>query len=235
MWSSVPFLGFLTLKGAELPEMNMEEEKIKSGNLKGEILICFLCIFMGGAAECTLAQWASGYIEKCVGLYKIWGDIIGVAVFSLLLGVGRTLYAKYGKNILNVMLLGMIGAAVCYLVASLSFNSTIGLTACVITGLCVSMLWPGTLIYVGERIKNAGVYIYALMAAGGDMGAALGPQLMGIISDRLSVIPQAVKIADLFNITAEQLGMRGGLLLSTLFPAIGIVTVILLKLKSKAN
>ena len=77
---------------------------------KKELWLCFLAIFLGGASECTMAQWSSSYLEKAIGLPKIWGDVFGVALFSMALGLGRTLYAKYGKNAEKILFLGAIGA-----------------------------------------------------------------------------------------------------------------------------
>ena len=71
------------------------------------------------------------------------------------------------------------------------------------------MLWPGTLIYAEEKITGLGVAAYALLAAGGDLGASVAPQLVGIISD-----------------TA---GMRAGILSASLFPICGIVLIIFTK------
>ncbi len=65
-----------------------------------------------------MSQWCSGYIESALDIPKVWGDIFGVAFFAL--GLGRSLYAKIGKNIEKVILLGVIGATLCYLVAALS-------------------------------------------------------------------------------------------------------------------
>ena len=123
----------------------------------------------------------------------------------------------------------MLGSSVCYLVASLVLNNAVGVVACAMTGIFTSMLWPGTLIYVEEKFENVGVAVYALMAAGGDMGASVAPQLLGIISDKFKVTDVALEISHIFNITIEQVSMRAGLLVSGLFPIIGVICVILMK------
>ena len=43
------------------------------------------------------------------------------------------------------------------------------------------MLWPGTLILMEEKIPAVGIAGYALMAAGGDFGASIAPQTLGIV------------------------------------------------------
>ena len=230
LWSLVPLSAFIMFRKAELPEIGHSDNELKKEKSMGMgVFLCVICIFLGGAAECTMAQWASGFIENALSIPKLLGDILGVAVFATLLGLGRTVYAKYGKNVLNVMLWGMTGAAICYFVAGISLNPVISLCACILTGICVSMLWPGTIICVGEKIPAAGVAIYALMAAGGDMGASVAPQLVGIVSDKISLSNFALELSELLHISAEQLGMRMGLLVSTAFPLLGVLVVICLK------
>ncbi len=230
LWSIVPFIAFLMFLKAKLPPMehpDVEKKETKIFN-KG-IILCTLCIFFGGAAECTMSQWASGFIENAIGVPKIYGDVIGVALFAALLGTGRTLYSRYGKNIINILLFGMLGSCVCYFMASLALSPAVGIIACALTGIFTSMLWPGTLIYVEEKFENVGVAIYALMAAGGDMGASVAPQLLGIISDKFGLTSFALKLSDMFNITIEQVSMRAGLLVAGLFPVVGVLCILCMK------
>ena len=187
-----------------------------------ELWLCFLAIFLGGASECTMAQWSSSYLEQAMNIPKIWGDVFGVALFGLTLGLGRTLYAKYGKNAEKILFLGAIGATVCYLTAALTNIPLLGLIACGLTGFCVSMLWPGSLIIASERIPTGGVFLYAMMAAGGDLGASAGPQLVGVITDGIAASAGGVNLAQTLGITVEQLGMKCGMLLGMLFPLVGI-------------
>ncbi len=228
--TAVPLLAFILLLRARLPELKTPE-KI-SGTLeflrKKELWICVLAIFLGGASECTMAQWCSSYIEASFGIDKVWGDIFGAALFALTLGIGRTAYAKKGKNIENVLLLGGIGATVCYITASISPIPIIGLLACGLTGLCVSMLWPGSLIAVSDRIPTGGVFIYAMMAAGGDLGASVAPQLVGVVTDAVTVNSTCINIAADLGMSAEQLAMKIGLLVGMLFAACGIVVYFLM-------
>lgn len=229
-WSIVPLTAFLMFLKSKLPEMNDFGETQKQTKIfsKG-IVLCAVCLFFGGAAECTMGQWASGFIENAIGIPKVYGDIIGVAFLAALMGMGRTLYSKYGKKIINILLFGMLGASICYLAASLSLSPVVGITACALTGLFTSMLWPGTLIYLEEKFDNVSVAVYALMAAGGDMGAAVAPQMVGILSDKFGVTNPALKISEIFHISAEQVGMRAGLLVAGFFPIAGLLCVLCMK------
>ncbi len=236
LWSIAPLTAFIMFSKAKLPKMEVGSvNSKKSGLFSKGVLLCALCIFMGGAAECTMSQWASGFIENALGVPKLWGDTVGVVFFAVLLGTGRTLYSKYGRNIINFMLFGMVGATACYIVAGACMNPVIGVIACAVTGLCTCMLWPGTLIYVEEKIADVGVAIYAFMAAGGDLGASVGPQMVGVVSDTVSVSDFAQNASAILGISAEQVGMRAGLLSAAVFPLVGIFVILYMKRYFKEN
>ena len=224
IFTLVPLTAAIFFAGAKLPEMKTPEKA--SGALhylkNKELWLCIFAIFLGGAAECTMSQWSSGYIETALGIPKVIGDIFGVALFGLMLGLGRTLYAKKGKNIEKVLLLGAIGASVCYLVAALSPIAAVGLIAAALTGFCTSMLWPGSLIIAEKRVPLGGVFIYAMMASGGDLGASVVPQLLGIVTDAVSESAFAARLGESLSLSAEQIGMRCGMLIAAIFPIIAI-------------
>ncbi len=230
LFSIVPLIAFFMFLKANLPRMNrMEGERKQTKLFNKGIVLCLLCIFFGGAAECTMSQWASGFIEHAIGVPKVYGDVIGVAMFAVLMGTGRMLYSKYGKKIINVLLYGMLGACVCYFAAGLVLSPIVGVIACALAGIFTSMLWPGTLIYVEEKFDNVGVAIYALMAAGGDMGASVAPQLLGIVSDKFKLTDIAVKLAEVFSISTEQVSMRAGLFVAGFFPLAGVICILCMK------
>ena len=221
----IPLCSAILFFGAKIPEVKKPEQA--SGAIKAmknpTLWFCFFCIFLGGASECTMAQWCSGYLEKAVGIDKIFGDIFGVAIFGLTLGLGRTLYAKIGKNIEKVLFFGAIGATACYLIATLSPIPIIGLVACALTGFCVSMLWPGCLIVMENKLPGSGVVSYAMMAAGGDLGASVGPQLVGVITDGVIAYGGADSLASSLGMSVEALGMKAGMLIGSLFPLAAII------------
>ena len=220
----IPFVSFILFSKSEIPQMETQEKVsgVLSYLKNGGLWLCVIAIFLGGASECTMAQWCSGYLEQALSIPKVWGDVFGVAVFGLTLGLGRTLYSKIGKNLSRVLLFGGIGATICYFLAAVSNVPIIGLLACGLTGFCTSMLWPGCLVGASDRFPNCGVFIYAMMAAGGDLGASVGPQLVGVVTDFVLTHPQSVKIAESLNLLPEQMGMKLGMLVGMLFPLIGI-------------
>lgn len=227
----VPILSLFLYAGVEFPRLETPERV--SGVLdlmrNSGLWLCVAGIFLGGAAECVMAQWSSGYLEQVMGIPKVWGDIFGVALFSVMLGMGRTLYSKYGRSIERFLLLGAIGAAICYFVAAVSNVALIGLIACALTGFCTSMLWPGSLIAASDRFPTGGVFIYALMASGGDLGASIGPQLVGVITDAVAGNVHTAELAARLALSPEQLGMKLGLLVGMLFPLAAIFVFLRLR------
>jgi len=224
LFTVIPLTAALLFSRAEIPKTETPErvsgviEQLKNKKL----WLCFFAMFLGGASECTMAQWSSGYLESALGIPKLWGDIFGVALFGLMLGLGRTLYAKFGRNVSKVLFAGSVGAAVCYFVAAISNVPVLGLIACAFTGFCTSMLWPGSLIVASSRFPSGGIFIYAMMAAGGDLGASVVPQLVGIVADTVMATPRSAAFALQLGLTGEQLGMKTGMLTGMLFPLVAI-------------
>ncbi|MBQ6809193.1 MAG: MFS transporter [Clostridia bacterium] len=230
-WALVPLICFVLYNIVPLPEMNLSHSansKSKSSQKFG-LALCVMCIFLGSAAENTMTNWISGFMENALKIPKAVGDILGMAAFAVLLGLTRTAYAKYGKNISTVLLGGMIGASFCYVTVGFSSNPIISIIACVLTGIFTSMLWPGTLIMMEENFPNIGVAAYALMAAGGDFGASVAPQMMGIIVDSVSASSWAAELSTTLAMTPDQIGMKTGMLISAIFPILGTFLLIYIK------
>lgn len=226
----LPISSIILFSGASVPKLATIESVSGAGKLlKNPMLwFCVLAIFFGGAAEQVMQQWSSSYLEQALSIPKIWGDILGMALFAAFLGLGRTLYSKFGKNIGKILVLGAISAGVCYVVAALTNVAVIGLLTCAFTGFCVSMLWPGSLIVSAERITTGGVFIFAMMASGGDLGAAIGPQISGVVTDLVIASPTLNSIGQSLSLSPETLGMKAGILIGALFSLAAIPFMILI-------
>ena len=61
-----------------------------------------------------------------------------------------------------------------------------------------------------------------MMAAGGDLGASVGPQLIGIITDLALENSTLLSLAQKTSLMPEQLGMKLGMLVGMLFPLVAI-------------
>ena len=225
VYTLVPLSAFILFAGVKIPHLNEKGENKKSTRkqYKGLLALCVIAIFLGGATECTMAQWSSGYLERVLSVSKTVCDILGVAMFGAMLGLGRTLYAKLGGRISGILLISSIGAAICYLVVALCPIPAISIAFCALCGLFAAMLWPGTLILMNEVCPGTGVVAYALMAAGGDLGASIGPQLVGFLTD-LSVSSDSVSsLAARLGLTAETLGLKGSMLICAVFPILASI------------
>ncbi len=236
IWLIIPLLSSILFLNTSLPPMQTPEKA--KGALKimfnKNMLFCMLMIFLGGASECSMAQWASGYLEKAMGITKVFGDVFGVAMFAVMLGLGRTLYAKKGKHIEHVLFYGAIGAFCCYILAIFTSVPFIALFACAFTGFFTSMLWPGSLVVAEKKVLHGGVAMYALMAAGGDLGASVAPQLVGTVTDLVAQSTSALSFAQSLHLSPEQLGMKAGLLCASFFPLCAIFVFMALIKKKKA-
>ena len=208
-FAALPVAAAVLFMVSPMPDMDAREGAVNGAGSRKRtvgIALCAGCIFLGSCAENAMSNWISGYMEAQLHIDKALGDILGVAMFAVLLGLTRICYAKWGKNIGRFLFVCMIGAAICYLVVGFSAHIAPAFIACVLTGIFTSMLWPGMLIMLEQNIPDAGVAAFALMAAGGDLGASVAPQLMGVVADRSN--------------------LQTGMLVCSIFPIAGIALVL---------
>ena len=232
-FAALPIMAAILFMLSPIPDMTPAEQDQTSTKRTWRrtvgLGLCMACIFFGSCAENAMSSWISGFMETVLQMDKAVGDILGMAVFAILLGFVRISYAAYGKHIYRVLLVGMVGAAVCYLLVGLSGGVVIPAVACILTGLFTSMLWPGTLILMEENIHGAGIAAFALMAAGGDLGASVAPQLLGIVTDQVSAGTFAADLAARLQLTTDQVGMKVAMLVSAIFPILGILVLLLIR------
>lgn len=181
--------------------------------------LSILLMVCAGASELSMAQWASAFTESALGLSKSMGDIAGPCMFAVTMGISRSLYGKYGEKI--DLMKFMIGSGVlclaCYITASLSEIPLLGLVGCIVCGFSVGIMWPGTISICSAKIPSGGTAMFALLAMAGDMGGALGPAVVGSISQNAGD-----------NI---QKGMFAG----CVFPLVLIISVLFVKKLSRLN
>ena len=80
-----------------------------------------------------------------------------------------------------------------------------------------------------ERVPMVGVAAYALMAAGGDLGASVAPQGLGIIVDNIALTAWAENLGSTMLLTAEEVGFKVGMLIAGVFPALGLILLAYMK------
>ena len=229
--SILPLAAAVLFSVAPIPDFSIEQSKSGKSSKRRSIglALCTGCIFLGGAAEVTMTNWISVYMEKALQIPKTYGDIFGMALFALLLGIGRILYAKFGRNIMSALMIGMISSTVCYLIVGVVNQAVISFVACVLVGFFTAMLWPGTLILMEENISSPGIAAYALMAAAGDLGASLAPQLLGVIVDDVSLSVWGQNLAAQLMCSGEELGLKVGMLVIALCPLLGTILLLFAK------
>ena len=227
-WGIMQIIPCVMFFFAPIPNMDLHNEETKKTDKKRYfgIALCFLCIFLGSAAENSMTNWISSFMESALQIPKAVGDLLGLMVFAILLALTRTWYAKYGKDISTVLLIGMIGASVCYVTAGLCPYPIVSMIACILVGIFSSMLWPGTLILMEEKYPGLGVAAYAIMAAGGDFGASVAPQLVGIITDGVIASSKLSAFAGQLGLAPDQLGMKLGMLVGMLFPLAAVFVIL---------
>ena len=211
-WAVIPALNFVNFMrvplGSPVPETG---EHMGLTKLAKEpfFIIAIVAIAAGGAAEITMAGWTSAFFERTLAIPKVIGDTTGVASFAFMLGLGRLLYGKYGTRmpLPKVMMGGALLAAACYLVVVFSTVTAFSLVACMMCGFGVSLLWPGTLVLAAKRFPQAGASMFAILAAGGDIGASVGPWIVSLVADSAGTF-------------SEQIGLRMGILVGVLFPVL---------------
>ena len=227
---TLPIIAAVLFMLSPIPPMDTHGSIASSGKSRTRAIglgLCVACIFFGSCAENAMSNWISSFIENALHIDKALGDILGMAMFAVLLGIARIAYAKFGKNISRVLLISMAGAAVCYLVAGLSSGVALAFAACILTGFSTAMLWPGALMLMEEKLPGCGVAAFALMAAGGDLGASIAPQLMGIVIDKVSISALATRMVLSTGLSAEQIGLKAGMLVSALFPIVGTAVLLI--------
>jgi fucose permease len=218
-WSLLPLINTFVFLKVPLAPTVAEEHRTKTRVIfkSKYFIICLGAIMVGGAAEISMAQWASSFLEAAMGIPKIVGDYAGVGMFALALGLGRTYYGKMGgkMDIYKAMTRGAAICLACFLTVVFSPFPILSLAACALSGFGVSLLWPGSLVIATNKFPLAGTSMFAVLAAAGDIGASLGPWLVGLTADKTPALLQYTPMAA----QAQSFGLRAGFLLAVLFPA----------------
>lgn len=191
IWAIVPFINMFSFFKVPIiePEPERKSDKLRD-LLSSRVFRCFMVMmFCAGASEIAMAEWASMFAQKALGVSKVVGDLAGPCAFAVFMGTGRILYAKFSEKISFRKTVAAMCAlcAACYLTAAFSKIPLLALIACAVCGFTVSILWPGT-YSAGARVFPRGdAVMYSVFAMCGDLGCCLGPWILGIIADALSL------------------------------------------------
>lgn len=231
VWSVMPLVNFFNFLRVPIAPSVPEEHRTKIRTLFNSkyFLLVVFGIAVGGATEVSMSQWTSAFVESALQLSKAVGDLAGLCLFALFLGIGRAIYGKYGKRlpVWKAMFYGSLLCILCYLVASTSPWPMVSLFACALTGLGSSLLWPGSVVIGARHFPFAGASLFAMLAAAGDSGASIGPWLIGLTAD---VNPTLVKrLPWLQELSARESALRSGMLIGVLFPTLMALTLLAIR------
>jgi len=216
LWLVLPLLNaFLFSRCPIAPAVEVTQQSSAGAAFRSPLfIILILMISLGAASELTFAQWTSAFMEEAMGLPKVIGDIMGVGMFALSMGVGRVAYGVLKQretawlpSQAKLMAIGSAMAISSYIIAATTNYPVLGLLACILCGLGVSLLWPGTLSLAVDAFPKAGTWMFAIMAATGNIGASAGPAVFGLIADYG--------------------GLRAGFMMTAIFPVLTLVAIIL--------
>jgi MFS family permease len=238
IWAIIPVVNFFMFIFALFPKAIPDEHRLNMRDLifKPFYIVALLAIFFGAATEIVMNQWASTFMEKALLLPKLTGDILGMCGFAIMLGLGRVLYGIYGAKFnMNKVLVYSSGVAIIsYITVAVSPVNAINLIACALCGLVASLLWPGTLVITAEKYPLAGAWMFAILAAAGDIGAAFSSWITGVIAEKSMNMHALTDVAAKFGISSEQIGIRMGILAAMIFPILAMVCHYVLKRRQNA-
>lgn len=218
LWALIPLYNIINFSTCPIDPIVEDSEGLSMGHLlKNHSFWIFLILMVAaGASESTMAQWSSAFAEDSLGVDKVVGDLAGPCGFAFCMGLGRLWYGKKGQKL--DLLVYMLGSGIlcfaAYLVASLSSVPFVSLAACMVSGLSVGIMWPGSISITSARIPKGGTALFALLALAGDMGGTLGPSLVGGCTDR---------VGD---------DIQNGLLAATVFPVILVLSLVCIRYRS---
>ena len=220
LWSLLPLYNLFRFLKVPLMPTVPEEEKtpLKTLFTSKIFLVALLLMLCAGA----------------LGVTKVIGDLLGPCLFAVFMGIGRTIYGVWGEKIhlTGAMVFCAALCILCYLGTALFENPWLSLLSCALCGFSVSLMWPGTFSLTSAAYPKGGTAMFGILAVLGDVGCSVGPALMGAVSGAVS---GNAKIAASFpNLTADQLGLKSGMLFSSVFPAFILIGVLLLTRFHKA-
>ena len=222
----IPLIIFILFLKAKFIILTKKENQSHISYLKDFHFYIFLfAIMIGAAMEIIMSQFLSTFFVKTLNFPKIIGDMLGVISFAVTFTIGRLLFGLFGEkvNLSKILILGSIISFFSYTILILIDIEWIVIVSCFLCGFGVSLMWPGNLSLGAKFYKNPSPNYFGLMSAFGDLGAALFPFVIGVITNAFfSQSPFGLKFAFLI-----------GSIISLISILLEIYIYILLKQKNK--
>ena len=186
LWALVPLYNIFNFAACPIEHLVEDGQGMTILQLFKTRIFWLLAVLMvcAGASELSMAQWASAFAESALNVSKTVGDMAGPCGFAVAMGICRVFYGKYGEKIdLTVfMIISGILCLVSYLLAALAHLPMLGLIGCILCGFSVGIMWPGSISISSKTLPTGGTAMFALLALAGDLGGALGPAIVGTVS-----------------------------------------------------
>ena len=195
------------------PIVSEDESQSMTQLFRNRVFWLFILLMIAaGASEASMAQWTSAFAEASLGVSKAVGDLFGPCGFAFCMGLGRLWYGKRGSKVplAKYMTCSGVLCLAGYLMAALSPIPRLALAGCMLSGLAVGIMWPGTISLSVEHVPNGGTALFALLALAGDVGGTLGPSFVGIFT------------------RSQANGMSSGILSASFFPLLLVVCLLIL-------
>lgn len=237
IWAAVPAYNFYKFMGVPMAPAIPEHERVPVKRLLKSKLFIIAMILMvcAGASELAMSQWSSLFAQKGLKVTKIMGDLLGPCLFAVLMGLARVFFGIYGHkiNLRKALLSSSILCVICYITAVFVQIPIISLLSCALCGLSVSLMWPGIFSLTSEKYPGGGTAMFGMLAIFGDLGCSVGPWLAGLISDYSQKSAKLVELGAVYGLDAQQVGLKTGIFVATVFPLLMIVALSLFKNKNK--
>ena len=189
IWAAVPLYNVFNFATCPIEPIVPEGRSMTMGQLlRTRVFWLFIVLMVcAGACELSMAQWASAFAEKGLGVSKTIGDLAGPCGFAVCMGLSRVWYGRRGEkaDLTKFMALSGLLCLCAYLLAALSPWAPLGLVGCALCGFSVGIMWPGSISISTRHLPRGGTALFALLALSGDLGGSIGPAIVGAVSQRM--------------------------------------------------
>ena len=237
LWALIPLYNIVNFATCPIEPIVEDSEGLSMGQLlRNRSFWVFLVLMIAaGASESSMAQWTSAFAEASLGVDKAVGDLAGPCGFAFAMGLGRLWYGKKGQQ-LDLSAYMTAAGVLCfasYLTASLSPWPSVALIGCMVSGLAVGIMWPGSISLTSARMPGAGTALFALLALAGDVGGTLGPSLVGLCTRQASsALPGGLESGLQGGLESGLQGgplIQSGLLAASVFPLLLVASLLLIR------
>lgn len=188
VWALVPLYNLYNFCTMPVPYIFEQRGGMKVTALvkSGVFWRLFLMMLCAGASEQGMSQWASAFAESSLGVSKTLGDLLGPCCFAIMMGISRVFFGRFGDrlDLRKFMNLSSLLCIVSYLLATLTSSTGLGLAGCMLCGLSVGIMWPGSFSIAAASIRGGGTAMFALLALAGDIGCGSGPAVVGYAAEK---------------------------------------------------